>query len=144
MRSIRRNAFAGSRTPSGHHPRGSRSSDVFGRCVVAIKQLHFKSHFQRICNNRPHHNSNHKTAAVLHSSGNRLASTVGVIQAPLLFFSKDVSSVPFNYQLLDPNEQLHTTRQLAYSLALLQASVHVDGLSSDALKWRYSVLHNSE
>ncbi|KAF9180883.1 hypothetical protein BGZ51_005818 [Haplosporangium sp. Z 767] len=72
------------------------------------------------------------------------ASTTTFIKAPLLFFIKDVSPAPYICQLPDPGEQLHTTSQLAYCLALLQDSTVEDDLSPDSLKWRYSTLKNSD
>ncbi|KAF9558678.1 hypothetical protein EC968_006884 [Mortierella alpina] len=57
-------------------------------------------------------------------------------------FSSDVSPVLHFYRLPCPDETLHTTRQLACCLALLQSSVDEDDLSQDALKWRHSTLNN--
>ncbi|KAF9571436.1 hypothetical protein EC968_000531 [Mortierella alpina] len=60
------------------------------------------------------------------------------------FFSKDVRPMPYICQLPGPDEQLQTTRQLAYCLALLQAAELDDSLSSDAVKWRHQTLGNSK
>ncbi|KAF9178736.1 hypothetical protein BGZ51_007532, partial [Haplosporangium sp. Z 767] len=67
-----------------------------------------------------------------------------IIPAPPLFFNKDVSLAPYICQLPDPGEQLHTTSQLAYCLALLQDSVEENDLSPDNLEWRHSILKNSD
>ncbi|KAF9946612.1 hypothetical protein BGZ72_000184, partial [Mortierella alpina] len=65
-----------------------------------------------------------------------------VIPASPSFFTKDVNPVPYVCQLPHPDELLDSTRQLAYCLALLQASVQEDDLSPDSLKWRQSTLNN--
>ncbi|KAF9176519.1 hypothetical protein BGZ50_000493, partial [Haplosporangium sp. Z 11] len=72
------------------------------------------------------------------------ATDSSIIPAPLLFFNNDVSPAPRICRLPAPGEQLHSTRQLAYCLALLQDSVEEDNLSPDNLKWRYSTLNNSD
>ncbi|KAF9176820.1 hypothetical protein BGZ50_009622, partial [Haplosporangium sp. Z 11] len=72
------------------------------------------------------------------------ATDSGILPAPLLFFNKDVGPAPYICQLPTPGEKLHTTRQLAYCLALLQDSVGEDDLSSDNLKWRHSTLKNPD
>ncbi|KAF9280917.1 hypothetical protein BGZ68_006943 [Mortierella alpina] len=70
-------------------------------------------------------------------------SAASGVQTSQSLFSKDVSPVPYICQLPRPNEALHSTRQLAYCLALLKASVHNDDLSSEKnLKWRSSTLNN--
>ncbi|KAG0044722.1 hypothetical protein BGZ83_009995, partial [Gryganskiella cystojenkinii] len=72
-----------------------------------------------------------------------LPSPQAAILASPLFFRKDVNPMPYNFQLPSPNELLQTTRQLAYCLALLQASVQEDDLPPDTLKWRQHTLINS-
>ncbi|KAG0045677.1 hypothetical protein BGZ83_009092 [Gryganskiella cystojenkinii] len=73
-----------------------------------------------------------------------LPSSQAAIQASPLFFRKDVNPVLFNCQLPRSNELLQTTRQLAYCLALLQASVQDDDLPPDTLMWRKHTLINSD
>ncbi|KAG9320148.1 hypothetical protein KVV02_002865 [Mortierella alpina] len=71
-----------------------------------------------------------------------LASVASGKRGSPTFFSKDVSPVPYIYQLPGPNAELQTTCQLAYCLALLHASVHENDLSSDARDWRLNTLSN--
>jgi len=72
-----------------------------------------------------------------------LSAADGILVSPP-FFNKDVNPIPFICPLPDPGELLQTTRQLAYCLALLQPSVQEDDLSSDTLKWRHSILNNTD
>lgn len=71
-------------------------------------------------------------------------SAASAMPTPPSRFTKDVNPVPFVCQLPGPNDSLQTTRQLAYSLAVLQALNHEDDLSSDTLKWRHRTLDSSE
>ncbi|KAF9118418.1 hypothetical protein BGW39_001208 [Mortierella sp. 14UC] len=72
-----------------------------------------------------------------------LSAAIGSPKTPLLF-SKKADRETFVYHLPAPGEQLETTRQLAYCLALLQDSVDETCLDPDALKWRRSTLKNSD
>ncbi|KAF9540136.1 hypothetical protein EC957_004612 [Mortierella hygrophila] len=72
-----------------------------------------------------------------------LSAAIGSPKAPLLF-SKKADRAPFVYHLPAPGEQLETTRQLAYCLALLQDSVDETRLDPDTLKWRRNTLKNSD
>ncbi|KAK3824322.1 MAG: hypothetical protein J3R72DRAFT_390761 [Linnemannia gamsii] len=58
-------------------------------------------------------------------------------------FSKRANRMSFFYGLPAPGEQLETTRQLVYCLALLQDSVDETCLDPADLKWRRSTLKNS-
>ncbi|KAF9904313.1 hypothetical protein EC991_002864, partial [Linnemannia zychae] len=59
-------------------------------------------------------------------------------------FSKKANCKTVGYHLPAPGEQLETTRQLAYCLALLQDSIEETCLDPDALKWRHNTLKNSD
>lgn len=72
-----------------------------------------------------------------------LSAGIGLPKTPLLFSKKAVRET-FVYHLPAPGEQLETTRQLAYCLALLQKSVDETCLNPDTLKWRRSTLKNSD
>jgi hypothetical protein len=61
----------------------------------------------------------------------------------LPLFSQKADCAPFVCHLPVPGEQLKTTRQLAYCLALLQDSVDETRLDPDTLKWRRNTLKNS-
>ncbi|CAO3568740.1 unnamed protein product [Mortierella alpina] len=71
-----------------------------------------------------------------------LVSASTGIRAAQVIFCKDVSPIPYSCELPGPNVRLHSTRQLAYCLAVLQASAHEHSLSWDELKWRESTLVN--
>ncbi|CAO3568739.1 unnamed protein product [Mortierella alpina] len=71
-----------------------------------------------------------------------LVSASTGIRAAQAIFCKDVSPIPYSCELPGPNVRLHSTRQLAYCLAVLQASAHEHSLSWDELKWRESTLVN--
>ncbi|KAG0278659.1 hypothetical protein BGZ97_009705, partial [Linnemannia gamsii] len=71
-----------------------------------------------------------------------LSATIGSAKIPLLF-SQKADCAPFVCHLPVPGEQLKTTRQLAYCLALLQDSVDETRLDPDTLKWRRNTLKNS-
>ncbi|KAF9097817.1 hypothetical protein BGX29_007908, partial [Mortierella sp. GBA35] len=60
-----------------------------------------------------------------------------------LLFSKKADRAPFVYHLPAPGEQLQTTLQLVYCLALLQESVDETLLDPATLEWRRSTLDNS-
>ncbi|KAF9905371.1 hypothetical protein EC991_001736, partial [Linnemannia zychae] len=62
----------------------------------------------------------------------------------LLLFSKNADRESFVCHLPDPSEQLESTRQLAYCLALLQDSFDGAGLDPDSLSWQHNTLKNSE
>ncbi|KAF9080324.1 hypothetical protein BGX23_002317, partial [Mortierella sp. AD031] len=70
-----------------------------------------------------------------------LSAAIGSPKAPLLF-SKKADRAPFAHHLPAPGEQLKSTRQLAYCLALLQNSVDETCLDLDTLKWRRNTLKN--
>jgi len=71
------------------------------------------------------------------------AISVSAASSSQLFFDRDVNPVPFMCPLPGPSEPLQTTRQLAYCLALFQASVQEDNLFPDALEWRRSTTVNT-
>ncbi|KAG0282354.1 hypothetical protein BGZ97_009019, partial [Linnemannia gamsii] len=71
-----------------------------------------------------------------------LSAAIGSAKIPLLF-SQKADCAPFVCHLPAPGEQLKTTRQLAFCLALLQDSVDETRLDPDTLKWRCNTLKNS-
>ncbi|KAF8926229.1 hypothetical protein BGZ47_002851 [Haplosporangium gracile] len=71
-----------------------------------------------------------------------LSAAIGSPRAPLLF-SKKADRESFVYHLPAPGEQLETTRQLAYCIALLQDSVDEACLDLGTLRWRRNTLKNS-
>ncbi|KAG0278828.1 hypothetical protein BGZ95_003024, partial [Linnemannia exigua] len=72
-----------------------------------------------------------------------LSAAIGSAKTSLLF-SKKADRAPFVYRLPAPGEQLETTRQLAYCLALLQDSIDGTRLDPDTLAWRRDTLKNSD
>ena len=72
-----------------------------------------------------------------------LSAAIGLPNTPLLFSKMEVRET-FVYHLPAPGEQLETTRQLAYCLALLQNSVDETCLDPDTLKWRRNTLKNPD
>lgn len=72
-----------------------------------------------------------------------LSAASGSPKTPLLF-SKKADRESFVCHLPAPGEQLESTRQLAYCLALLQDSVDETRLDVDTLNWRSNTLKNSE
>ncbi|KAF9535961.1 hypothetical protein EC957_001247, partial [Mortierella hygrophila] len=72
-----------------------------------------------------------------------LSAAIGSSKTPLLF-SKKADLETFVYHLPAPGEQLETTRQLAYCVALLQNSVDETCLDPDTLKWRRNTLKNPD
>ncbi|KAF9912437.1 hypothetical protein EC991_010524 [Linnemannia zychae] len=72
-----------------------------------------------------------------------LSAVIGSPKNPVIF-SKKANRETFVYHLPASGEQLETTRQLAYCLALLQNSVDETCLNPDALKWRRSTLEKPD
>ncbi|GJJ67714.1 bilin biosynthesis protein [Entomortierella parvispora] len=89
------------------------------------------------------------TTSTLHPSSHLLsqpAISVMVASSALgspSFFGTNVAPKPNIHRLPNPGEQLESTRQLAYCLALLQPSVQHNDLSQDYLRWRLDTLNNS-
>ncbi|KAF9904555.1 hypothetical protein EC991_002615, partial [Linnemannia zychae] len=61
-----------------------------------------------------------------------------------LLFSQKADRAPVVYHLPVPGEQLETTHQLAYCLALLHDTIDETRLDPDTLKWRRNTLKNSD
>ncbi|KAF9907120.1 hypothetical protein EC991_011260 [Linnemannia zychae] len=72
-----------------------------------------------------------------------LSMASGSANIPLLF-SQKADRAPVVYHLPVPGEQLETTHQLAYCLALLHETIDETRLDPDTLKWRRNTLKNSD
>ncbi|KAF9921041.1 hypothetical protein FBU30_008972 [Linnemannia zychae] len=69
-------------------------------------------------------------------------STITLQSEPLPFFNTNVSVPCHIHQLHNPSKPLDSTYQLAYCLALLQASGQEDSLAPDELAWIDNTLKN--
>ncbi|KAG0291625.1 hypothetical protein BGZ96_005012 [Linnemannia gamsii] len=72
-----------------------------------------------------------------------ISAPIGSPKTSLLFSKKADRGTSVRH-LPAPGEQLKTTRQLAYCLALLQNSVDETCLNPDTLKWRRNTLNNPD